>query len=101
RVARSFFDASGLRQPTSFRTPDELAFMLIAGDLNPLLQAALRGAIAPARGGATAELMRLRRVGQGAGTPTGDLSFGLNVTTGCLDVGLPYPPATTPPGARP
>ena len=97
----SFFDASGVRQPTSFHTPDELAFLLIAGDLNPLLQAALPGAIAAARRGDTAELMRLRRVGQGAGTPTGDLSFGLNVTTGCLDVGLPYPLATTPLAARP
>jgi pimeloyl-ACP methyl ester carboxylesterase len=97
----SYFDSSGRRQPTSYHTPDELSFLLIAGDLNPLLQAALPGAIAAARRGDTAELMRLRRVGQGAHTPTGDLSFGLNVTTGCLDVGLPYPLATTPVAARP
>ena len=42
--------------------------MLIAGDLNPLLQAALPGAIAAARRGDTAELMRLRRVAQGGPT---------------------------------
>jgi len=97
----TYFDAAGVRRPTSFHTPDELSFLLIAGDLNPLLQAALPGAIAAARRGDTAELMRLRRVGQGTHTPTGDLSFGLNVTTGCLDVGLPYPLATTPLAARP
>ena len=97
----TYFDAAGVRRPTSFHTPDELSFLLIAGDLNPLLQAALPGAIAAARRGDTGELMRLRRVGQGTHTPTGDLSFGLNVTTGCLDVGLPYPLATTPLAARP
>ncbi len=97
----SYFDVNGHRRPTSFHTPDELAFMLIAGDLNPLLQAALPGAIAAARGGDTAALMRLRRVAQGGHTNTTDLSFGLNVTTGCLDVALPYPLATTPVEGRP
>jgi hypothetical protein len=43
--------------------------------------------------------MRLRRIGQGSGTSTSDLSFGLNVTTGCLDVPLPYP-LTAPGPAR-
>jgi pimeloyl-ACP methyl ester carboxylesterase len=97
----TFFDDRGVRRPTSYHTPDELAFLLIDGDLNPLLQAALPGAIGAARRGDTAELMRLRRIGQGARTPTSDLSFGLNVTTGCLDVPLPYPLATTPVEARP
>jgi hypothetical protein len=45
--------------------------------------------------------MRLRRVAQGGHTNTTDLSFGLNVTTGCLDVPLPYSLATTPLEARP
>jgi pimeloyl-ACP methyl ester carboxylesterase len=97
----TFFDDRGVRRPTSYHTPDELAFLLIQGDLNPLLQAALPGAIGAARRGDTAELMRLRRIGQGSRTPTSDLSFGLNVTTGCLDVPLPYPLATTPVAARP
>jgi pimeloyl-ACP methyl ester carboxylesterase len=97
----SFFDDRGRRRPTLYHNPDELAFLLIAGDLNPLLQAALPGAIGAARRGDTAELMRLRRIGQGGRTPTADLSFGLNVTTGCLDVPLPYPLATTPLAARP
>lgn len=97
----TFFDDRGRRRPTSYHTPDELAFLLIEGDLNPLLQAALPGAIGAARRGDTAELMRLRRIGQGSRTATSDLSFGLNVTTGCLDVALPYPLATTPIEARP
>src|SRR4051795_5271403 len=96
-----FFDERGTSRPTSYKTPDELAFLLIEGDLNPLLQAALPGAIGAARRGDTAELMRLHRIGQGSRTPTADLSFGLNVTTGCLDAPLPYPLATTPIAARP
>src|SRR4051795_7755994 len=96
-----FFDERGISRPTSYKTPDELAFLLIEGDLNPLLQAALPGAIGAARRGDTAELMRLHRIGQGSGTPTADLSFGLNVTTGCLAAPLPYPLATTPISARP
>ena len=97
----SFFDDRGRRRPTLFHNPDEIAFLLIAGDLNPLLQASLPGAIAAARRGDTAEPMRLRRIGQGAHTRTSQLSSGLNVTTGCLDVRLPYPLATTPLDARP
>src|SRR3954452_19241496 len=96
-----FFDERGTSRPTSYKTPDELAFLLIEGDLNPLLQAALPGAIGAARRGDTAELMRLHRIGQGSRTPTAALSFGLNVTTGCLDAPLPYPLATTPISARP
>jgi pimeloyl-ACP methyl ester carboxylesterase len=95
----TFFDERGRSRRTRYATPDELAFLLIAGDLNPLLQAALPGAISAARRGDVAALMRLRRAGQGAGTSTSDLSFGLNVTTGCLDVPLPYP-LTVPGPAR-
>jgi pimeloyl-ACP methyl ester carboxylesterase len=97
----SFFDDHGVRRRTLYRNPDELLFLLVAGDLNPLLQAALPGAIAAARRGDTAALMRLRRIGQGARTPTSDLSFGLFVTTDCLDSPLAYPLATTPVAARP
>jgi pimeloyl-ACP methyl ester carboxylesterase len=95
------YDDHGVRRRTLYRNPDELLFLLVAGDLNPLLQAALPGAIAAARAGDTAELMRLRRIGQGARTPTSDLSFGLFVTTDCLDSALAYPLATTPLAARP
>ena len=96
-----FYDDRGVRRRTLYRNSDELLFLLVAGDLNPLLQAALPGAIAAAREGDTSGLMRLRRIGQGARTPTSDLSFGLFVTTDCLDTQLPYPLATTPIAARP
>jgi pimeloyl-ACP methyl ester carboxylesterase len=93
------FDDHGRRKRTRYRNPDELAFLLIAGDLSPLLQAALPGAISAAVRGDRALLMRLRRIAQGNRTRTSELSFGLNVTTGCLDVPLPYP-LTAPVAAR-
>jgi pimeloyl-ACP methyl ester carboxylesterase len=96
----SYFDERGRRRRTRYAQPDELAFLLMAGDLNPLLQAALPGAISAARRGDVTALMRLRRIGQGGPTRTNALSFGLNVTTGCLDVRLPYP-LSAPGAARP
>ena len=92
-----YFDAGGRKRATPYSTPDELAFLLIAGDLNPFLQAALPAAISAARRGDTALLLRLRRIGQGGPTREADLSVGLNVATGCLDVALPYPRATPVP----
>ncbi|MEA2245628.1 MAG: hypothetical protein QOH46_157, partial [Solirubrobacteraceae bacterium] len=86
-----FYDDRGRRRATRYRNPDELAFLLISGDLNPLLQAAMPGAFAAARRGDTALLMRLRRIAQGPVTRVEDLSYGLNVITGCEDVTLPYP----------
>jgi pimeloyl-ACP methyl ester carboxylesterase len=87
----NYYDASGKRRSTQYSTPDELSFLLIAGDLNPFLQAALPSAISAARRGDYAPLMRVRRIGQGAQTRQEDLSVGLNVTTGCTDVTLPFP----------
>jgi pimeloyl-ACP methyl ester carboxylesterase len=88
------FDLRGRRVPVSYADADELSFLLTAGDLNPFLQAALPGAIASARAGDTTPLMRLRRIGEGSRMSLASLSFGLNVTTGCLDTPLPYPLAT-------
>jgi pimeloyl-ACP methyl ester carboxylesterase len=88
------FDVHGRRVSVSYADADALSFLLTAGDLNPFLQAALPGAIAAARAGDTTPLMRLRRVGEGPRMPLAGLSFGLNVTTGCLDAQLPYPLAT-------
>jgi pimeloyl-ACP methyl ester carboxylesterase len=85
-----FFDASGRKRATQYSTPDELSFLLIAGDLNPFLQAALPAAMSAARRGDTAPLMRLRRIGQGGPTREQDLSVGLNAATGCTDVTLPF-----------
>jgi pimeloyl-ACP methyl ester carboxylesterase len=88
-----YYDANGRRRATQYATPDELSFLLIAGDLNPFLQAALPAAISAARRGDSAPLMRLRRIGQGARTREEDLSVGLNAATGCTDVTLPFPRA--------
>ena len=86
-----FYDAQGRRRATQYSTPDELSFLLIAGDLNPFLQASLPAAMSAARRGDTGPLMRLRRIGQGGQTQAEDLSVGLNAATGCTDVALPYP----------
>jgi len=87
----SYYDADGRKRATQYSTPDELSFLLIAGDLNPFLQAALPAAISAARRGDSGPLMRLRRIGQGGQTREQDLSVGLNVATGCTDVTLPFP----------
>jgi pimeloyl-ACP methyl ester carboxylesterase len=88
-----YYDANGRQRATQYATPDELAFLLIAGDLNPFLQASLPAAISAARRGDSAPLMRLRRIGQGGQTREEDLSVGLNAATGCTDVTLPFPRA--------
>ena len=92
-----YYDADGRKRATQYSTPDELSFLLIAGDLNPFLQAALPAAISAARRGDSAPLMRLRRIGQGGQTREQDLSVGLNVATGCTDVTLPFPRAASVP----
>jgi pimeloyl-ACP methyl ester carboxylesterase len=97
----TFFDAAGRRRPTAYVAAEQLLWLLSAGDLNPLLRAAMPGAIGAARRGDLAELMRFKRIADGGPTPTKDLSAGLFVTTGCLDAPLPYPLATTPIPARP
>ncbi|HEY7622678.1 MAG TPA: alpha/beta fold hydrolase [Solirubrobacteraceae bacterium] len=96
----TYFDADGRKRTTQYDNPDQLSFLLTAGDLNPFLQAELPAAISAARRGDEALLMRLRRIGEGPSTKLADLSFGLNVTTGCEDPRLPYSLAT-PPAARP
>jgi pimeloyl-ACP methyl ester carboxylesterase len=90
-IAGRVFDERGRSARTSYRSAEELFYLLLAGDLNPYLQAALPGALAAARRGDPSLLLRLRRVAQGSRTALRDLSFGLNVTTGCLDAPLPYP----------
>jgi pimeloyl-ACP methyl ester carboxylesterase len=89
-----YFDDHGVRRATQYDNPDQLAFLLTAGDLNPFLQASLPAAISAARRGDSALLMRLKRIGEGAPTRRADLSFGLNAATGCEDTPLPYALAT-------
>jgi pimeloyl-ACP methyl ester carboxylesterase len=93
-IRGDYFDEHGQRRTTQYANPDELAFLLTAGDLNPYLQASLPAAISAARRGDPTLLMRVRRVGEGGPTKLADLSFGVNAATGCTDVALPYPLAT-------
>ena len=58
------------------------------------------GAFSAAAHGYPQQLLRLRRIGQGPATKVKDLSFGLNVITGCEDATLPYS-TTTPFDQRP
>jgi pimeloyl-ACP methyl ester carboxylesterase len=94
------FDAAGRRRPVSYHQADEIFNLVQAADLNPFLQAALPGAIHSAVTGDTAPLLRLRKIADGGSSTLADLSYGLNVTTSCLDVRLPYT-LTTPLGDRP
>jgi pimeloyl-ACP methyl ester carboxylesterase len=84
------FDASGKRRPVVYSSSEQLVALLIAGDLNPLLQPFIPAALSSAARGDTAMLMRLFKPAEGGATTIAALSAGLNVTTGCLDVPLPY-----------
>ncbi|HSD76539.1 MAG TPA: alpha/beta fold hydrolase, partial [Solirubrobacteraceae bacterium] len=99
-VAGRTRDAHGRPRRTAYRTEEEAVYLLLAGDLNPFLQAALPAALAAARAGDDALLRRLRRAAQGPRTPVADLSFGLNVTTGCTDGATPWPLQTPEPARR-
>lgn len=84
------YDFRGRRVATRYDSADDLANILIGGDLNPYLQAALPAAIHAADAGDPAMLLRLRRAGAGPPIRLADLSAGLNVTTNCQDTRLPY-----------
>jgi pimeloyl-ACP methyl ester carboxylesterase len=88
------FDAAGRAAPSAVRDEMELFLMLVAGDLNPYLRAALPGAIAAALRGDPAMLLRLRRLAEGVPYTVKQISAGLNVTTVCADARLPYAFAT-------
>src|SRR3954469_7588826 len=71
-----------------------LISLLIAGDLNSHLRAALPAAVHSALAGDAAPLARL--IPAAVGPPLGlkDLSYGLNAATTCTETNLPYPLAT-------
>lgn len=68
----------------------ELARIVGAADLNPPLQALLPSALAAAAAGRPAQLVRLRRIANGAPESASEFSGGLNVATICADVAEPY-----------
>jgi pimeloyl-ACP methyl ester carboxylesterase len=89
----------GVPREVTIAGPDELANLVTAGDLNPLLQPAVPAALRSAILGDPTPLLRLRRVANGPPTSPKELSFGVNVAAGCADVRLPYP-LTAPPEER-
>jgi len=99
-VRASVFDTRGRRRTVGYADAQELVFLIFAGDLNPFLQAALPAAFTAAARGDVSLLLRLRRVAQGTRIAARDLSFGLNVATGCADARMPYA-LTTPLAERP
>ncbi len=92
-------DARGRPRAVSIDDEKQLWFMISAGDVNSFAQARLPGALAAAADGDYAPLLRLKPAIEGGSTSPGDLSTGLNVTTGCLDASLPFS-LTTPVAGR-
>src|SRR3954451_2531024 len=68
-----------------------LAAMLLSGDLNPHLQAALPGAVRAAVEGDATPLLHLVQPATGPPTPLRDLSEGLNIATTCDDIPMSFP----------
>jgi pimeloyl-ACP methyl ester carboxylesterase len=83
-------DVHGAQHATAVHDESELLLIIMSGDLNPFLQAALPGAINAADHGDAAPLLRLRRIAQGPFSPATEFSSTLNVATTCADVTLPY-----------
>ncbi len=89
-IAGPAFDGRGSPRHAIYRYGDELANLLVAGDLNPYLQASLPGAFAAAAAGDPALLLRLQRIGAGGPTRLRELSVGLFYATTCADQTAPY-----------
>src|SRR4051794_4314753 len=68
-----------------------LVSLLVAGDLNSHLRAALPAAIKSGVDGDPAPLLRLVQAGIGPRLGFKDLSYGLNAATTCSDTALPHP----------
>jgi pimeloyl-ACP methyl ester carboxylesterase len=84
----------GEPRATAIHDESELLLLIMSGDLNPYMQAALPGAMSATAAGDEAPLLRMRRLAQGPATPPADFSSTLNVATTCADVRLPYTFAT-------
>ena len=105
RCAARYYDTSGRKRAHAYSTPDELPLLLIAGDLNPFLEAAL-----PARhqrraaGRTRPRSCACARIGQGGPTRRAGLSRSPSTRPrAALDVTLPFDRAAgvPPPTARP
>ena len=91
-AARPLLRRARQRRRDAYATPDELLLPAHRGRPQPVPAGGAAGGDRAARRGDPAPLLRLRRIGQGgADARTRTCRFGLNVTTGCPDVALPYP----------
>lgn len=84
-----------VRTKTGGRMHDQLSqvdllYVLVASDLNAYLQSRIPAALAAARGGDAAPLIRLKPDAAGPVSPLNEFSGGLFVATTCLDNDLPY-----------
>ena len=99
-IRGTVFDDQGRAKPAKYSDEEELTWLVTSADLDPFMQARLPGALSAAARGDGAALLRLRRIGEGPPVTAKELSYGLFVTTICLDEALPYP-LTLPTAERP
>lgn len=92
-------DGRGRRRPATLDAVG-LTALVVAGDLNPHLQAAVPAAVRSALTGDAAPILRLVEPAIGPRLPLRVLSLGLNVATTCEDTRLSYA-LTTPLEQRP
>ncbi|HEY3021477.1 MAG TPA: alpha/beta fold hydrolase [Solirubrobacteraceae bacterium] len=90
RLKGVVIDGSGRGHPTQLGAVG-LATVLVEGDLNSHLRAAIPGAIRAGVQGDAAPLLRLIRPAVGPAVGLRDLSWGLFAATTCADNRLPYP----------
>lgn len=94
-------DARG-RRATARLDPVALLDVLLAGDFSPALRPALPGAVAAARRGDAAPLLRLRALDRAAAgaQPASVFSVGQYAATSCESLELPWNPAADPASRR-
>ena len=89
-IRGTVFDDRGRAKAAKYSDEEELTWLVTSADLDPFMQARLPGALSAAARGDGAALLRLRRIGEGPPVTAKELSYGLFVTTICLDETLPY-----------
>lgn len=80
----------GRRRPVTIPSEEALLSLITEADVNPLLASRFPGALGAARRGDLAPLARTVRAAEGPPVAARELSFGLFLTTICLDSALPF-----------
>jgi pimeloyl-ACP methyl ester carboxylesterase len=89
-IRGTIFDDHGRAKAAKYSDEEELTWLVTSADLDPFMHARMPGALSAAARGDGSALLRLRRIGEGPPVTAKDLSYGLFVTTICLDEALPY-----------